>query len=75
MTSPDVQDFRDSKEATISPLAMRIFRESGVKGVFFGPDFISVTKDDETDWQVRSTFPFLRFVNAHIITYIHPYRY
>ena len=33
-----------------SPLAARLFEIDGVKGVFFGTDFISVTKGDG-EWQ------------------------
>ncbi|KXJ20680.1 NFU1 iron-sulfur cluster scaffold-like, mitochondrial [Exaiptasia diaphana] len=36
-----------------SPLARNLFRISGIKGVMFGPDFITVTKaDDEVDWSL-----------------------
>lgn len=42
-------DFKASGEAGASPLATRIFAVEGVNGVFFGPDFISVAKD-EVDW-------------------------
>ena len=36
-----------------SPLAKALFRIEGVKGVFFGSDFITVTKpDDDIDWKV-----------------------
>ena len=36
-----------------SPLARSLFRIEGVKAVFFGSDFITITKaDDEVDWQV-----------------------
>ena len=43
-------DYRTSDEASDSPLAARLFEVEGVKGVFLGSDFISVTKDD-TEWQ------------------------
>jgi Fe-S cluster biogenesis protein NfuA len=33
-----------------SPLAERLFRIDGVKGVFFGSDFVSVTKADAKEW-------------------------
>jgi Fe-S cluster biogenesis protein NfuA len=37
-------EFRDSGEAGASPLAERLFAVEGVGGVFFGEDFITVTK-------------------------------
>ncbi len=37
-------DYRSQDEASLSPLAQRIFAVDGVKAVFLGPDFISVTK-------------------------------
>ena len=44
-------DFRDAAEAaTTSPLAGRLFDIPGVTGVFFGYDFVTVTKDGP-DWQ------------------------
>ncbi|GBF26334.1 fe/S biogenesis protein NfuA [bacterium MnTg02] len=43
-------DIRDKETAGQSPLAERLFEIDGVTGVFFGSDFISVTKD-EGDWQ------------------------
>jgi Fe-S cluster biogenesis protein NfuA len=42
-------DFRDRREASASPLAMRLFGVDGVSGVFLGGDFISVTKGD-VEW-------------------------
>jgi Fe-S cluster biogenesis protein NfuA len=44
-------DFRDAATASeASPLAARLFSIPGVSGVFFGYDFITVTKDGP-DWQ------------------------
>src|SRR5436853_1241271 len=43
-------DFTDKSEALASPLAARLFDISGVRGVFLGSDFISVTKGD-IEWQ------------------------
>jgi Fe-S cluster biogenesis protein NfuA len=37
-------DLRDPAQATSSPLAARLFAIPGVSGVFFGQDFITVTK-------------------------------
>ncbi|MGE0281313.1 MAG: NifU family protein [Rhizobiaceae bacterium] len=45
-------DFREAESArTASPLAGRLFDVKGVTGVFFGYDFITVTKADDFDWQ------------------------
>jgi Fe-S cluster biogenesis protein NfuA len=43
-------EFRDREAAARSPLAERLFTVQGVTSVFFGSDFVTVTKD-ESDWQ------------------------
>ena len=43
-------DIRTPEEAKRSPLAERLFAIDGVGGVFYGSDFISVTKTDG-EWQ------------------------
>ncbi len=43
-------DFPSAEAAATSPLAARIFAVAGVTGVFFGTDFVTVTKADDTDW-------------------------
>jgi Fe-S cluster biogenesis protein NfuA len=43
-------DLRDRDQAAQSPLAERLFAVNGVNGVFFGSDFIAVTKDDGGEW-------------------------
>jgi Fe-S cluster biogenesis protein NfuA len=43
-------EFLDPATSKASPLASRLFEIDGVKGVFFGTDFISVTKG-EGEWQ------------------------
>lgn len=45
-----VAEFTDAVAAKKSPLAERIFEIKGVQGVFFGSDFVSVTKGDAVDW-------------------------
>ena len=47
-----VQDFRNLAQAQVSPLARRLFATPGVEGVFFGHDFITVTKDEDTAWEI-----------------------
>ena len=48
-------DFRDAADAEKSPLAAELFRIPGVAGVFFGHDFIAVTREgapeEAFDWQ------------------------
>jgi Fe-S cluster biogenesis protein NfuA len=43
-------DMRDKESAAQSPLADRLFGITGVSGVFFGSDFIAVTKS-AGEWQ------------------------
>lgn len=43
-------DFPDSGTAGASPLAQRLFAVNGVAGVFFGTDFVTVTKADSVEW-------------------------
>jgi Fe-S cluster biogenesis protein NfuA len=43
-------DFPTEEAAQSSPFARRVFGAGGVAGVFFGPDFITVTKTDGEDW-------------------------
>ena len=46
-----VAEFKNSQEASISMLAERIFNVDGVVSLFYGRDFISVTKSDELEWE------------------------
>jgi Fe-S cluster biogenesis protein NfuA len=43
-------DFPNGSSAGKSPLASRIFAVDGVAGVFFGTDFVTVTKAGDVDW-------------------------
>ncbi|XP_072915041.1 NFU1 iron-sulfur cluster scaffold homolog, mitochondrial-like isoform X1 [Hemitrygon akajei] len=46
-------DFSAPRSASCSPLARQLFRIDGVKGVFFGPDFITITKTgDDVQWKL-----------------------
>lgn len=45
-------DFARVEGAERSPLALRLFEVEGVRRVFLGGDFITVTKADEKDWAV-----------------------
>ena len=43
-------EFTGPDTAGRSPLAVKLFAVHGVTGVFYGSDFVTVTKDD-SDWQ------------------------
>ena len=43
-------NFPTSDSAHRSPLAKRLFEADGVTGVFIGPDFITITKQQEQEW-------------------------
>jgi Fe-S cluster biogenesis protein NfuA len=43
-------NFTDAAATHASPLAERLFSLPQICGVFFGADFITVTKDDDGDW-------------------------
>ena len=45
-------DFRNAEAAKRSPLALNLFKVDGVEGVFFGSDFIAITKNDNHEWQM-----------------------
>lgn len=48
------RDFPNGQSAHCSPLGRLLFRIEGVKSVFYGPDFITVTKvdDDSVEWKI-----------------------
>lgn len=47
-----VAEFKSAREAMASPLARRLFGIDGVTSVFFGSDFVTVTKNDDYPWPV-----------------------
>ena len=58
-------DFRSAEDAAKSPLAERLFKLEGVAGVFFGTDFLTVTRaEDGLTWpQLKA--PILAAVMDH----------
>jgi Fe-S cluster biogenesis protein NfuA len=44
------REFRDEDEAAVSPLAKALFDLGDVNRVFFGTDFLTVTKGEGSDW-------------------------
>jgi NFU1 iron-sulfur cluster scaffold homolog, mitochondrial len=51
------RDFTNRQSASVSPLARDLFRIEGVKGVFFGSDFVTVTKEDESQYEWKLLKP------------------
>jgi Fe-S cluster biogenesis protein NfuA len=48
-------NFTSKDEAVKSPLAKILFQINGVEAVFFGSDFVSVTKSSEKQWDLLKT--------------------
>ena len=44
--------FSNAEDAKDSLLAQNLFKIEGVEGVFYGADFISVTKSEDFNWQI-----------------------
>jgi hypothetical protein len=44
--------FDTPREGLTSPLAKRLFGIDGITGVFFGSDFLTVTKSDDYAWSI-----------------------
>ncbi|KIM47978.1 hypothetical protein M413DRAFT_439674 [Hebeloma cylindrosporum] len=45
-------EFLDTRAALASPLAVRLMGVEGVSTVFYGPDFVTVSKDSENTWAI-----------------------
>ena len=45
-------EFLDIRSALASPLAIRLMGVEGVSAVFYGPDFVTVSKDSENPWSI-----------------------
>ncbi len=61
-------EFKSREEAATSPLATKLFECEGVKSVFFGADFITVSKDDFFEWAVLKP-AILGAIMEHFITH------
>ena len=61
-------DFKSLEDASKSPLALQLFDIEGVKGIFFGADFISISKEDPFEWAVLKP-AILGTIMEHFITH------
>ncbi|KAJ3301472.1 hypothetical protein HDU76_005743 [Blyttiomyces sp. JEL0837] len=52
MPTDDTYEFLSQQESKKSPLARRLFEIDGVKSILFGPDFITISKDPDSVWQL-----------------------
>lgn len=52
MATKGTAEFLSGRESLKSPLAKRIFAIDGIRSVFFGPDFITITKKEDSAWQL-----------------------
>ena len=50
MVDGSTMDFSNIRYSHVSPMARKLFGIEGIIRVFYGKDFISVTKEDLLDW-------------------------
>jgi Fe-S cluster biogenesis protein NfuA len=55
------------EDAVTSPLAQALFAVKGIEGVFFGGDFVTITKAEDEDWSVLKP-PVLGAIMEHFIS-------
>jgi NFU1 iron-sulfur cluster scaffold homolog, mitochondrial len=58
--------FTAREDAAISPLAVSLFDIGGVTAVFFGSDFVTVTKDEASHWEALKA-PILTTIMDHFV--------
>jgi Fe-S cluster biogenesis protein NfuA len=52
VSSSGSHEFLDLRSALSSPLATRLLTIDGLTGVFFGPDFVTCSKDESLSWNI-----------------------
>jgi NFU1 iron-sulfur cluster scaffold homolog, mitochondrial len=67
VTGAGTREYRSSQEARPSPLAASLFEVEGVIRVFFGPDFVTVTKDGDYEWKHLKA-PILAAIMEHFVS-------
>jgi Fe-S cluster biogenesis protein NfuA len=58
-------DFPSAQEAHNSPLASKLFGFPWTNGVFIGPNFVTVTKQDWVDWEILAE-PLASLIREHL---------
>ena len=56
---------KDRDEIRKSPLAKSLFSTNGIKGLFFGKDFITVTKNSDEVWHILKPMIFSRILDFY----------
>jgi Fe-S cluster biogenesis protein NfuA len=67
VTGSGTREYRSASEARPSPLAAALFEVEGVARVFFGPDFVTVTKAGEREWKHLKP-PILSAIMEHFVS-------
>jgi len=52
MDNYDTMDFTNYEKSEVSPLAVDLFRINGINRVFYGNNYISVSKTEDQSWEV-----------------------
>ena len=65
MISPESVNFTSQAEATRSPLAQKILGFPWAAGVFIGPHFVTVTKQEWVDWDIIAE-PLSELIREHL---------
>jgi Fe-S cluster biogenesis protein NfuA len=65
LISPEPAGFSNAGEAARSPLALKIFGFPWAAGVFIGPDFVTITKQDWVDWDILAE-PLAELIKEHL---------
>ena len=63
-----VLEYRSIDEATASPLAEALFELEGVDGVFFGADYVSVTRGAQAPEWSQMKAPILSVIMDHFVS-------
>ena len=66
MISPEAVQFASAAECGRSPLALKLFGFPWAAGVFIGPNFVTVTKQEWVDWDILAE-PLAELIREHLV--------